>query len=139
MAATLPEAVAVSLLADASLTTAFGRAGWLWRDEAPAGEPVPVAVLAVPDRTRDTLSNRSSVVAWTLQLTVWATTRVAAATLGAAAAAVLEAATITFTDGTLLSVRRAGHDDGLDPDRGPGGIDLWRRVTLFDALTSHEA
>jgi hypothetical protein len=46
-------------------------------------------------------------------------------------------AALSFTTGTLQLLRRSGPAfDSLDPDRGPGGIDVFRRVLLFESIVS---
>jgi hypothetical protein len=143
MAADLVEGLWEAADASDALTAAFGRKGWLWRDEAPRGEPMPYAVLTVTGgdptwESEDDGHNRPYANASALQLDVFAATRERARALAATALALwMTSGSIAFDDGHLCGLYGDDAHDLKDPERGPDGGDVWRRVVLIRALTGH--
>lgn len=128
-----------------ALTTAFGRSGWLWLGEGPEAEPLPYAVIFDPLATEDIdyqSVNAQGQIPYDgtgqLQINVFATTRPAVKTLAKAIALAVNDAesSIVFDDGSLIHIRAYTLSEFLDPDKGPGGTDVWVRPILIDTKVS---
>lgn len=48
----------------------------------------------------------------------------------------LDNAPLAFEDGPLLYLRHADFVSSKDPEKGPGGVDVWRTVVTFSAITA---
>ena len=144
VAADLFEAIVAACNADSTLrgTGYFNRSGWLWISEAPEGEPMPYAVLTQPasNLSFSTFTDDGSeptVESATYQVSLFSTDRELNRTIGDRINASLSSAALTHADGYLMSLRCTSAADLLDPDRGPGGVDVWQRVLLLDVLDGH--
>lgn len=138
-----PSALAADLLEaaiaylGASPAVAAALPGGVWGDEAPAGAALPFAVLSEPEGDSDNESLGASIETATLQLSVFAADKAAARAIRRTLAALLSDAPLTFAAGALLHLRADGRTGMKDPDRGPGGRDVWQEVQLFEAVVGH--
>jgi hypothetical protein len=140
--ADLFEAIVVACNTDATLASLFGRQGWLWITEAPDGEPMPYAVLSQPasELSFSTFTDDGSeptVESATYQVSIFSTSRALNQSIGDQVNASLSPADLRHADGYLMALRVTSAADMLDPDRGPGGVDVWQRVLLLDVLEGH--
>ena len=140
--ADLFEAIVNACHTDATLTSLFGRTGWLWITEAPDGEPMPYAVLSQPSSDLSFSSftddgSEPTVETATFQVSIFSANRATNQAIGDQINASLTPAQLVHADGYLMSLRCTSSADMLDPDRGPGGVDVWQRVLLLDALEGH--
>jgi hypothetical protein len=122
--------------ASPDLEAAFGRAGWLWRDEAPAGAAMPFAVCMEVGRGEPELSLKDGDQREVpVQLSVYGTKAQAIALGGALESFLLPRIGYTKLAWTgeheMTRWPGAGNMVEKDPDRGPDGQDVWvRRINV---------
>jgi hypothetical protein len=144
MAASLLTSIADAIREDESLAAAFGHAGWLHLAEAPRGSALPVAIMAgVGSRTEveptAARHDRWRVELRSVQIAAYASGPDTAARLVGLMADAIEAAAldgrVLWTGGTVADVARNGvEQEGLDPDRGPDGADVWFHLIELEAM-----
>ena len=138
-AADLMEAIVMACHDDATLTSLCGRNEWLWLNEAPHSEPIPFATISNPasDISWESTGDdglRSAIARQQYQVDVFHSSRSTARAIGQRIVAVLNLLEPTYDSGYLIQLFPTRSTDALDPDRGPGGVDVWHRTILFDAL-----
>jgi hypothetical protein len=138
----LYESLVLTCYGSPTLTSLFGRIGWLWIEEAPDGEQFPYAVLSQPDSdlSFETFSNdgtEPAIESATYQISIFSQDRQLNRTISAAINTLLDSAALNHNDGYLMGLRIESQTDLLDPDRGPQGVDVWQRVVRLDVRDGH--
>jgi hypothetical protein len=127
---------------DSALAAEFGGVDWLWIDEAPVTAALPFAVLTAitMDETyesRDTAGGIGVDTSFLITLTVYATSRRSARDLSELVRLAWQDRDLVWTDsygGYLMNLRFTGTaSESLDPGRGRGGADIWRRDHVIEA------
>lgn len=136
------------LEASSSLSTAFGNAPSTkkyWKCLAPAGTALPYLTYNWADSGDEAAAYESRDVADNLTpyiddgemaFIIRAVGKEAALALGRQVQAVLNDAPLAISDGTQLLFRRKRRRSQLDPDKGPGGVDVWQRILIFRSIVS---
>jgi hypothetical protein len=140
--ADMVEAIVGTCNADATLLGLFGRPKWLWINEAPDREPMPYAVLSQPESNLAFSSiqddgSEPAVESAMYQVSIFSTNRALNRSIGERINAWLTTADLQHTDGYLMAMWLTSAADLLDPDRGPGGVDIWQRVLMLDCTEGH--
>lgn len=136
----LYEAIISWFGADATLTSIFGRQNWLWVSEAPDGEPFPYAVITQPESDlsfSSTDDTQPTVESATYQVSIFSNDRQLNRAISARIIEWLSQADLIHNDGYLMSLIVSSQVDLLDPDRGPGGADVWQRAVIVDVREGH--
>jgi hypothetical protein len=132
--ADLAESVATALNGSGSLVTAFGKAGWIWLDLAPAGTTLPYAVLHDTDMGIEYESNGGTLARSGFQISVFATTRGSARSLAGQIRTAITDTEPTLDDGECIHLRPTSFGVSMEDEPGPAGVDVWHAVTIFDAI-----
>ena len=135
LALDLLDAASAWLAADAGLAALAP--GGVWDDEAPIGTPLPYLVISEPSADSNNESGVASIEPVGLQLAIYAEGKAPARAVRRYAAAVVNDAPLVFSAGTLLHLRVANRTSAKDPDRGPGGGDVWQEVLMLEAVVGH--
>jgi hypothetical protein len=125
-----------------SVVTAFGEQyaspglKKLWTDKAEGSPKLPYMVVTEVSETVDYESPDDSGVAHgfglgTLQLSVFAATKIQARQLGELVASCLKDAPLTFADGVLMELRPAGRYFEVEDDVAAGSATLYHRIIDF--------
>lgn len=81
----------------------------------------------------DYMTISPQVTSGTVSIAIYSTSKTEANSLARSLASTLKDAPLEFTDGTLMYFRaRTIYQGTLDPDPGPGGVDIYQSVVLFD-------
>lgn len=139
--ADLAEALLAHLEADAALLARLP--GGIWGDEAPADTPLPYAVLVEVAEVAEYEGPKGSgrvpyADRAAIQVGIFDSSRSAARGLGNLVEAAVNDAPLEFEGGDLLWLRRSDRRMQKDPELGPGGVDVWQRILVFDALTQRQ-
>lgn len=118
---------------DSTLPGLMGSSNWLFQEEAPAGQTMPYVIVHSPDFDQEfeSIGSGGDVPWWSqgsFHVSIFATTRTQLQAIEAAWVASLNDAPLVYTSGYLLMLRHGFSQEMLDPDRGPGGVDVWQRV-----------
>ena len=81
----------------------------------------------------DYMTISPQITSGTASIAIYSTSKTEANSLARSLASTLKDAPLEFTDGTLMYFRaRTIYQGTLDPDPGPGGVDIYQSVVLFD-------
>ncbi len=143
MPADLAEAIAARLKADGGLAAALAGGGGVWAGQAPNVDLLPYVVIVEPsdeEADYETVGDDGKIPyddESEVQVSCFAAaSKSAAKAIGTLVQQCLDDAPLTFDDGDLLELRRVGRHTELDPDPGPGNVDVWMHVLRFRAIVA---
>jgi hypothetical protein len=139
VASDLLEAVVAKLKADGNVTAQVPATN-IYLDQAPVNTTFPFIVVVEIGETAahssaDATPSYGYIDTGQLQVSIFATGAETCRTIGGLVETSLTDPSLTFTAGYLMNMRRGQRGPTvLDPDPGPGGVDVWHRPLTFQTV-----